>query len=247
MFYICIDKIEPGIILHKLKMEIEIIAFDADDTLWDNQSLFHEVEAKLCQLLGSYGEESYISSVLNKIETENMCRYGYGAKAFTLSLIETALTVSKNQVSQICIAQIIEMGKYLLDMPIKLLDGVPETLASLGKKYKLAIAAKGDLLDQQRKLGRSGLDGYFDYVGIVSDKNRIEYDRLACRLRTKPSQILMVSNSFGSDISTALSAGMYAAYIPHQTTWKREVNDEVADDERLFRIDSFSQLCSLLE
>lgn len=227
-------------------MNIEIIAFDADDTLWDNEPLFQSIEKELCILLTEYGDMERISSTLFDIGVRNLELYGYGAKAFTLSMIETALKVSDNKISADKIALIIEKGKYLLNMPIQLLDGVEEALSSFSKKYKLVVATKGDLLDQQRKLIRSGLTKYFDHVEIMPDKTEKEYRKLVSALNTQPESILMVGNSLKSDIYPPLSIGMYAAYVPYHTMWKHEVVDENIVSDRFYKVESLSNLSSLI-
>ncbi|MDH6310250.1 putative hydrolase of the HAD superfamily [Dysgonomonas sp. PFB1-18] len=227
-------------------MNIEIIAFDADDTLWDNEPLFQSIEKELCTMLTEYGDMEHISSTLFDIEMNNLELYGYGAKAFTLSMIETALRVSGNKISADKIALIIEKGKYLLNMPIQLLHGVEEALSSFSKKYKLVVATKGDLLDQERKLVRSGLAKYFDHVEIMPDKTEKEYRKLVSALNTQPENILMVGNSLKSDIYPPLSIGMYAAYVPYHTMWKHEVADENIVNDKFYKVESLSSLSSLI-
>lgn len=226
--------------------EIEIIAFDADDTLWDNEPLFKEVEKEFCEILAEYGDMAGISSALFDVEMQNMECYGYGAKAFTLSLIETAIKVSRHKISSEKIERIMLMGKSLLNMPIQLLDGVEKTLEHLNQNYKLVVATKGDLLDQQRKLDRSGLSSYFDHVEIMADKTEKEYKKLISSLNVLPENVLMAGNSLKSDIYPALAVGMYAAYVPYHTMWKHELADENVKNERFFKVETFSQLINLL-
>lgn len=228
-------------------INLEIIAFDADDTLWDNEPLFQNAEKELCNLLSEYGDKTQISAALFEIEMHNMECYGYGAKAFTLSLIEAAIKISKYQVSAETIEKIIELGKYLLNMPIQLLDGVEDTLKILSSKYRLVVATKGDLLDQQRKLNRSGIADYFDHIEIMSDKTEKEYKKLIASLDVLPQNILMAGNSLKSDIYPALSVGMYAVYVPYHTMWKHELADENVINDRFFKVDTFSQLKCLLD
>jgi len=222
--------------------DIKIVAFDADDTLWDNEPLFQDIEKELCGLLSEYGNEKEISSALFQIEMANMELYGYGAKAFTLSMIETALKVSNGNISQDAINEIIEKGKYLLNMPIQLLDGVKDILSVLQHKYKLIVATKGDLLDQQRKFNRSGIAEYFDHVEIMPDKTEKEYKKLASILGVLPENMLMVGNSLKSDIYPPLSIGMYAAYVPYHTIWQHEVVDEDMSHERFFKVSNIRDL-----
>lgn len=225
--------------------DIQIIAFDADDTLWDNEPLFQNAEKELCNLLSEYGNHEQISTALFSVEMQNMECYGYGAKAFTLSLIETAIKVSQGKVSAVTIEKIIGLGKYLLNMPISLLDGVEETLDQLSKTHKLVVATKGDLLDQQRKLKRSGIEKYFDHVEIMADKTEKEYRNLASSLNASPAHIMMIGNSLKSDIYPALAVGMYATYIPYHTMWKHELVEENAANERFHKVESFKLLTEL--
>lgn len=229
----------------KTKNAIQIIAFDADDTLWDNEPVFQNVEKEFCDLLSEYGDKKDISASLFDVEMQNMKCYGYGAKAFTLSLVETAIKISNGNVAVKTIDQIVNLGKYLLNMPIKLLDDVENTLEKLNKEYKLVVATKGDLLDQQRKLDRSGIARYFDHVEIMSDKTEKEYTSLAASLNTSPANIMMVGNSLKSDIYPALAIGMYATYIPYHTMWKHELADENTSTNRFYKVDSFSDLIDL--
>lgn len=229
----------------KIKNKIQIIAFDADDTLWDNEPVFQDVEKEFCDLLSEYGNKKDISAALFEVEMQNMECYGYGAKAFTLSLVETAIKVSNGNISVKTIDKIVNLGKCLLNMPIKLLDGVEETLEQLNKEHKLVVATKGDLLDQQRKLDRSGIAGFFDHVEIMSDKTEKEYKSLTSSLNTSPEKIMMVGNSLKSDIYPALNIGMYATYIPYHTMWKHELADENTSNNRFYKVGSFSDLTDL--
>ncbi len=226
--------------------DIKIVAFDADDTLWDNEPLFQNIEKELCGLLTEYADTKEISSILFSIEMANLECYGYGAKAFTLSMIETAIKISGGKIPSEIISQIIEKGKYLLNMPIKLLDGVEDILLALQGKYKLIVATKGDLLDQQRKLERSGIAGYFDHVEIMSDKTAKEYNQLAHILSVKPENILMIGNSLKSDILPPLAIGMHAAYVPYHTMWQHEVVDENINNERFYKVGNVRELSNYL-
>lgn len=152
---------------------------------------------------------------------------GYGAKAFTISMVETALRVSGQKISAEKIQQIILLGKSLLQMPIELLPGVEETLKALKEQgdYRLVVATKGDLLDQERKLQRSGLMPYFDHIEIMSDKTEKEYTRLLQVLQVAPEEFLMIGNSLKSDIKPVLAIGGYGVHIPFEVMWQHEVVD----------------------
>lgn len=227
-------------------MDIQVIAFDADDTLWSNEPFFKEVEHRYATLLEAYGNETEIYAELFRTEMDNLERYGYGAKGFTLSMIETALRVSKGQVHNSTLEEILRLGKSLLDMPIQLLPGVEETLQQLSGKYKLVVATKGDLLDQQRKLQRSGLTEYFDHIEIMPDKTEKEYRRLLNALDTPAEHLLMVGNSLKSDIQPVLSLGGYAVHIPFEVMWQHEVTDDNFSHPHLKKARQFTELPELL-
>lgn len=231
-----------------MKENIKVIAFDADDTLWSNEPFFQEVERQYRNLLKPYGSADDISAALFQTEMNNLTYLGYGAKAFTISMVETALQVSERSVSAEVIGQIIDFGKSLLKMPIELLPEVKETLRELKEKgdYKLVVATKGDLLDQENKLERSGLAPFFDHIEVMSDKTEKEYRRLLNILQIAPSEFLMVGNSLKSDIQPVLSLGGYGVHIPFEVMWKHEVVDNFTH-ERLKQISSFRELITLLE
>lgn len=233
--------------LTKEMKEIKVIAFDADDTLWSNEPFFQEIERKYVSLLTDYGEEKKISAELFHTEMDNLERFGYGAKGFTLSMIETAIRISNREISATVIDEILLLGKSLLDMPIELLPGVESTLQTLkqSNRYQLVVATKGDLLDQQRKLHRSGLAPYFDHVEIMSGKTEKEYINLTNNLLVSPDRFLMVGNSLKSDIQPVLTIGGYAVHIPFEITWQHEVAENF-DHPRLLHAKSLDSLLLIL-
>lgn len=208
-----------------MRHNIKVIAFDADDTLWSNEPFFQEVERKYTELLSDYGSAKEISAELFKTEMSNLECLGYGAKAFTISMVETALWVSNQTITADKIQQIVLLGKSLLEMPIELLSGVEDTLKALKEQgcYRLVVATKGDLLDQERKLKRSGLTPYFDHIEIMSDKTEKEYNRLLQVLQVAPEEFLMIGNSLKSDIQPVLAIGGYGVHIPFEVMWQHEV------------------------
>jgi len=224
---------------------IKVIGFDADDTLWENETYYHEAEKLLCELLKDYTSAENISSELLRIEINNMNIYGYGVKAFTLSMIETALIISKNQISQKTIAEILGIGKELLKKPILLLDNVEKILKQLKGNYKLIVATKGDLLDQQRKLDISGLTDYFDHIEIMNDKNETEYKKLLDKLNIKVEEFLMVGNSLKSDILPIVAIGAKAIHVPFYVTWKHETITSEFNIEHIV-INNFNELPNVL-
>lgn len=207
-------------------MPIKAIAFDADDTLWVNEPYFLATEKKFCQLLADYMPEHTVSQELFKTEMHNMAIYGYGVKAFILSIIETTLRISNNTVPPVIIEKIIDYGKEQLNQPVELLDGVAEVLPALKEKYKLVVATKGDLLDQERKLRKSGIEHFFHHIEIMSDKQEADYLKLIKHLDIQPSEFMMIGNSLKSDVLPVLAVGGHAVHIPYHTTWAHEVVED---------------------
>jgi putative hydrolase of the HAD superfamily len=203
-------------------MNLQVIAFDADDTLFVNEPYFEETEKKFCALMEDYLSHQGLSQELFRIEIENLPLYGYGIKGYILSMIEAAMKISNKTISIEIIDKIIESGKELLQKPIELLDGVTETLEALKGKYKLVVATKGDLKDQHSKLHRSGLGHFFHHIEVMSDKQEIDYQKLVKRLDIKPSEFFMIGNSLKSDVLPVLGIGGHAVHIPFHTTWEHE-------------------------
>jgi len=201
---------------------VKVIGFDADDTLWANGSYFRETEASFCALLSDYMPEKELSEELFCTEIKNMEWYGYGAMAYTLSLIETAVRVSGGQVPASVIGEIVELGRSLLSRPIELFPGVDEILPYLREKYRLIVVTKGDLLDQERKLRKSGLLPYFHRIEVVSEKRESNYLHLIDTLGIQPEEFLMVGNSLKSDVLPVLAIGGKAVHVPFHTVWKHE-------------------------
>ncbi|MFR1235580.1 MAG: HAD family hydrolase [Barnesiella sp.] len=227
-------------------MALKVVAFDADDTLWVNEPFFQEVEKEYVSLLEDYGSADDISQALFATEMKNLNIYGYGAKGFTLSMMETALEVSGNRLAQVVIARILELGKSLLNMPIELIDGIEDTLSYLKQKYFLVVATKGDITDQQNKLERSGLVCYFHHIEIMGKKNEDGYARLFSRLNVKPEQFLMVGNSVKSDILPVLNLKAQAIHVPFHTTWEHERMSISGENSRYRSINSVTELMNIL-
>lgn len=203
-------------------MNIKVIAFDADDTLWVNEPYFQETERKFCELLEDYLPQHSVSQELFKTEMKNLSLYGYGVKSFILSMVETALQVSGKTLHVDIIEKAIQYGKELLEKPIEMLDGVEEVLQSLWGRYKLVVATKGDLLDQERKLKKSGIEHYFHHIEIMSDKQEADYKKLIKHLDIKPDEFLMIGNSIKSDILPVLAIGGHGFHVAYHTTWAYE-------------------------
>ena len=213
-------------------MNIKVIAFDADDTLWVNEPYFRQTEEQFCTLLSSYASQHELERELLKIEIANLALYGYGIKGFILSMIEAAMKITQNTLSIEVVAEIIELGKQMLNQPIELLDDVEEVLEALKGKYRLVVATKGDLLDQERKLRKSGLNPYFHHIEIMSEKDDANYLKLIKHLDIKPEELLMVGNSLKSDIMPVLNIGGHAIHVPYHITWAHEQIEDSIDNER---------------
>jgi len=227
---------------------ITTIAFDADDTLWANQPNYDEIEQKFTALLSRYLPSEAISRRLYDAERRNMHIFGYGAKAFMLSMIETAIELTDGRVSGQEIQQIIGMGKEMLSRPIQLLDGVPHVLNSLEEDYTLMVLTKGDLLDQESKIARSGLSRYFHQVEIVSEKKPQTYRKILDRHHLRPDEFVMIGNSLRSDILPVLEIGACAIHIPAETTWAHEqVSEAEVVDKHFMKLDNISQVLDHFE
>ena len=200
----------------------KVIAFDADDTLWVNETYFRDAEKKFAKILSKYETVNKIEQELFKVEMKNLELYGYGIKGFMLSLIECALELSNYSISQHEIEKILILGKEMLTKPIELLDGVEEVLEKLHKKYKLIVATKGDLLDQERKLEKSGLLKYFHHIEVMSEKKEVDYRKLIKHLDINSNELLMVGNSLKSDVLPLIKIGASAIHIPFHITWSHE-------------------------
>lgn len=204
---------------------VRVIAFDADDTLWANESFYLKTENLFCKLMSQYMPQKTIREELFITEMENMELYGYGAKAFILSMIETSLRISKNKVTSEIINEIIQSGKLLIDMPMELHDEVLNVLEKLRMRYRLVLATKGDILDQSRKIKKSGLGSHFEHIEIMTDKKEPDYVSLIKKLKIKPSEFLMVGNSLKSDVLPVLAMGSKAIHIPCKIIWLHETVD----------------------
>ena len=215
--------------MNKISENIKVIAFDADDTLWINETYFRDAEQQFAKLLAKYETENKINQELFKAEINNLEIYGYGIKGFVLSMVECALDLSNYQIDQKTIEAILNIGKKMLQEPIKLLDDVEEVLKSLQGKYKLIVATKGDLLDQERKLEKSNLLSYFHHIEVMSNKKGKDYLKLIKHLDIHPSELLMIGNSLKSDVLPLLEIGASAIHVPFHTTW---VHEEVSDEEK---------------
>jgi putative hydrolase of the HAD superfamily len=223
---------------------IKVIGFDADDTLWVNETYFRETEEKFADLLEGYETKNKIDQELFKMEMKNLELYGYGIKGFMLSMIESAMEISNNQVSQATISEILNLGKRMITHPVELLGGVKEVLKQLNGKYRLIVLTKGDLLDQERKLERSSLSNYFHHVEVLSDKKEENYLNLLDHLKIEVHEFLMIGNSLKSDVLPILNIGAQAVHVPFHTTWQHE---EVSVEEGKYTYLKINKLTDVLK
>ena len=226
---------------------ITVIGFDADDTLWVNETYFREAEEKFASLLDAYETKNTIDQELFKMEIKNLELYGYGIKGFVLSMIESALELSNHKVSNETLNKILDIGKEMISHPVELLDGVEEVLKELSKKYRLIVLAKGDLLDQERKLKRSNLLHYFHHVEVLSDKKEQNYQNLLDHLEIKVDEFLMVGNSLKSDVLPLITIGAQAIHVPFHTTWQHEeANENETNGKEYKTIGDLKELLKLI-
>lgn len=217
----------------------DVIAFDADDTLWHNESVFQATETQFAELLSAYHPPAWVRERLFATEMKNLEHFGYGVKGFTLSMIETAIELTEGKARGDEIQRIINWGHEMLRAPVELLDGVRETIEALSPHHRLMLLTKGDLFDQESKLARSGLGEHFSMVEIVSEKNVATYQRVITRSSVPPDRFLMIGNSLKSDVLPAIDAGAHAVHIPYAMTWAHE---QVHDHGR-----EITQLASIRE
>ena len=225
---------------------IKIISFDADDTLWVNEPYYKEAEMEFIRLISAYGVEEDIAAALFKTEMSNLELYGYGIKAFMLSLVECSIRITGGAVNSTTIAAIIALGKGMLQRPIELLEDVKTVLGKLARSYRLIVATKGDLLDQQRKMTRSSISSYFHHIEVMSDKKEQNYIQLFSHLDIEPCKFLMIGNSLKSDIIPPLTLGAYAIHIPYHTTWAHEEVDTDPGTDRFFRVERLVEVLDLV-
>ena len=229
-------------------MEFDLIAFDADDTLWHNETLYAKAQGKLRELLSRYVEGKTVDQQLYQTEMSNLQYYGYGIKSFTLSMIETAVGLTRGRIEGAEVLQIIGLAKEMLTSEVQLFDHAEETVRKLSSSYELMMITKGDLLDQQSKLSRSGIGDCFRYVEIVSQKTQGTYEALLAKYKIEPQRFLMVGNSLRSDILPVLAIGGYAVYVPYRLTWAHEIVDgQHAGRDGYFELEHLGQLPQLIE
>ena len=223
-------------------MRITTVGFDADDTLWHNESIFRLTQDRFRALMAEFAQPEALDARLAEIERKNLALYGYGVKGFTLSMIETAMEVTANEAPARVVADILAAGREMLAHPVEPLPGVHEALADLADGYRLILITKGDLLHQEQKLAASGLGDLFVGVEIVSEKDASTYERVFARHGTGAAQAAMCGNSLRSDVLPALEAGSYAAHVPYPLTWAHELADPPTGHPRFAELASIADL-----
>jgi putative hydrolase of the HAD superfamily len=227
-------------------MKLKVIAFDADDTLWVNEPYYRQTEEQFYNLLGGYSSQHELERELLKTEIGNLSLYGYGIKGFVLSMVETALRISNNTISTEVVGAILDLGKQMLNQPIELLDGVEDVLKALKEKYRLVVATKGDLLDQERKLKKSGISHYFHHIEIMSEKDDANYQKLIRHLDIKPFELMMIGNSLKSDILPVLKVGGYGVHVPYHITWAHEQIEHTIEHEKFNSVIAIKDILEFL-
>ncbi len=222
------------------------IGFDADDTLWHNETFFRLTQDRFTQLLADHSDPDHLQARLLAAEKRNLGQYGFGVKGFTLSMIETAIEVSDGHVPARVIAEILAAGREMLSHPVDLLPHARATVTALAADYRVVLITKGDLLDQERKLAQSGLGDLFDGVEIVSDKTPQIYQAAFARHGTGADQGLMVGNSLKSDVLPMLAAGGWGVHVPHGLTWALEQADAPQGHHRFYEMADLSPLPDLV-
>ncbi|MFW5713513.1 MAG: HAD family hydrolase [Brevefilum sp.] len=226
---------------------IQTVAFDADDTLWQNEALYQEAQARLQEILSPWASQEETHRVLTKTELDNLSLYGYGIKAFTLSMIESALEISQNQINPEKIEQILTLGRSMLQKEVDLLPNVEPVLSTLSRTYRLMVITKGDLLDQTSKIKRSGLQDYFSFVEVLNQKNPPAYRAILDKHNLDVRSFLMVGNSLRSDIAPVLALGGKTVHIPATSTWEHEMlADFDPSHEGYYQIQDIKELPDLI-
>jgi putative hydrolase of the HAD superfamily len=226
---------------------ITLVAFDADDTLWQNEAFFRLTQARFADLLADHAAADHLEERLIAAERRNLGHYGYGVKGFTLSMIETAIEVTEGRVPASVIAELIAAGREMLAHPIELLPHARTAVTQLARQHAVLLITKGDLLDQERKLAQSGLGDLFDGVEIVSDKTAAAYAAIFARHGHDPAACLMAGNSLKSDVLPVLAVGGHGVHVPHALTWALEVADPPQGHARFHAIRDLGELPYLVE
>jgi putative hydrolase of the HAD superfamily len=228
-------------------MPLTIIGVDADDTLWHTETVFRLTHKRFNELLGDFADEDTLEAKLAAVERENMKSYGYGAKGFTLSMLQTALEISDGQVSTKVIRELLDAGREMMTHPIEPLPGVEDALLQLKQRGRLVLITKGDLFHQESKLAASGLGSHFSGVEIVSEKTPEIYVKAFARHGAAVESSLMTGNSVRSDILPMLAAGGYAALVPYPLVWEHERAEKPIGNPKYREVETLGHLTEWLD
>ncbi|MDE6870931.1 MAG: HAD family hydrolase [Bacteroidales bacterium] len=228
-----------------IKGNFRYIFFDADDTLWQNEEYFREAEYRFAELLSAYGSKEDLINILTEKQEDNIPPFGYGSKTFMISMLDAAAEICGNGFDTRLYHGIKKIITDLAYHEFNLLDGVQETLEALSGKYILAVATKGDLVEQRTKYKESGLDRFFHHIEVLPNKSEEDYLEMARKLEIRPDEILMVGNAIKSDIAPVIAIGGTAIHIPYEVTWVHEIM-EMPESDRIFEIKSIKDLPGLL-
>ncbi|WP_339864127.1 HAD family hydrolase [uncultured Algoriphagus sp.] len=226
---------------------IKVIAFDADDTLWVNEPFFREAEEEFASLMEGFMPRHSSIKELYLTEIKNLGLYGYGIKGFMLSMIQTALRISEHKIPVKAIDKILEIGYEMMQKPVEILPGVEEVLAELQDDYRLVMATKGDLVDQEKKLKKSGLDHYFHHIEIMSEKKVADFAKLVRHLDVNPEEFLMMGNSLKSDVLPVLELGGHAIHIPYHITWEHERIEHEVEHDNFYQAEHIAQVVEMIK
>ena len=226
---------------------IRWIAFDADDTLWENEIYYQRVQEALCQILKAYCPAEKVAAALLQTEIRNIPAFGYGIKSFGLSMIETAINLSGGAISASEILVILERLKWMVNNPPALLEGVNEALSALLGNYQMMVITKGDLMDQERKMASSGLAAYFEIFEVVHTKDQSTYQKLLAKHKIEANEFVMVGNSLRSDVLPVVALGAAGVWIPHALTWEHEkMVDSEPDNQQFYELATIRALPTLV-
>lgn len=223
-------------------MPLDLICLDADDTLWHNMRFFAAAESAFAGLIAPFADAGIARETLAATEIRNLRHYGYGAKSFTLSMIETACALCGPQLDAQLVQRLLDAGRQLLNHPVELFDGIADTLDALAARGRLVLVTKGDLLHQEAKLAASGLGERFHGIEIVSEKTSDTFERLFERYGVVPARAVMAGDSMRSDVLPALAAGAWAAFVPQEGGWAHETAAPPGDRSRFRQLGSLAEL-----
>jgi putative hydrolase of the HAD superfamily len=228
-------------------MTIDVVAFDGDDTLWHNETIFSMSQERFEELLEPYVDRAVLHARMLEVERRNVAIFGYGIKGFTLSMIETAIEITEGRVSTAELQTLLELGKGMLRHPTELLDGAREAIEATAARARVILITKGDLFDQESKLARSGLGELFDAIEIVSEKDAARYERVLREHDVAPDRFVMVGNSMRSDIVPVVQIGGRAVHVPYHVTWAlEEIEPDDVPASGWWRIEHLDELPALL-